>query len=119
MQRSRRGGTLLWSLGALLLALALTPLYVSLCHSLSTVTTRSAHRLVATQRGEAELERLRAGGGARTFPVPELPGGQGTVTLNPSAGGLQEAHLVLTWTESGRPGRAEWTTLIRAHGGRP
>ncbi|HEU4753522.1 MAG TPA: hypothetical protein VFU47_10485 [Armatimonadota bacterium] len=112
--------SLLWSVAALGLALALTPLYVSLCHSLTQVSARNAHRLVATQRGLAELERLRAGAGAGEFAVPELPSGRGAVALRNTPGGVREAVVILTWDESGHPARAEWTTLLpaRPEGGR-
>src|SRR5579862_7518814 len=75
----RRGGTLLWAVAALGVAVAMAPLYVGMCGSLTRLTARGAHRLLATQRGTAELERLRAGQGvsSRAFAATELPGGAG------------------------------------------
>ena len=115
--RARRGAMLLWSVAALGLAVVMAPLYVSLCGSLSRLTARNAHRLLATQRGSAELERLREGpgsdAGAREFAVLELPSGRGTMTLAPAAvPGLREARLVIYWDEGGVRARAEWTTLV-------
>jgi hypothetical protein len=105
---------MLWSVGALGIALVMTPLYVSLCSSLSRMTARGGHRLVAIQRGTAELERLGAGErGAGTFAVSELPDGRATVELAPaSSPALKRATLTITWSEHGSTGRAEWVTLI-------
>jgi hypothetical protein len=105
---------MLWSVAALGLALAITPLYVNLCHSLARATGRGAHRIVATGRGTAELERLRAGEvSERAFDLPELPGGKCEVTLSagPSAD-LKEAAVTVTWDEGGVRARSEWTTLV-------
>lgn len=114
--RGRRGGALLWSVAALALAVALSPMYVSLCHSLARQSARGAHRLVATQRGSAELERLRGGSvlGAE-FAVADLPSGRGKVTFSPGpSAGLRQADLSITWDEDGVTARAEWTTLVPA-----
>jgi hypothetical protein len=113
---SRRGGAMLWSVAGLAVALALAPLYVSLCRSLSRLTARNAHRLVATQRGSAELERLRAAGKsaqAGSFAAPELPSGRCVITLRPApADGLRQADVTVTWVENGVTARGAWTTLI-------
>jgi hypothetical protein len=61
---ARRGAMLLWPWRRWGLAVVMAPLYVSLCGSLSRLTARNAHRLLATQRGSAELERLRVGSAA-------------------------------------------------------
>lgn len=114
--RYRRGGSLLWAVAALAIAAAMTPLYVSACHSLSRLTTRGGHRLIATQRGTTELERLRAAGASaqdRQFAVNELPSGKGTVHVRPAATSpLREAVVRITWEERGTAAQAEWTTLI-------
>lgn len=112
----RRGGSLLWAVAALAVAAAMTPLYVSACHSLTRLTTRSGHRLIATQRGAAELDRLRAAGASvqnREFAVSELPSGRGTVVVKPgSTAGLQQVALQITWQEHGAIASANWTTLV-------
>jgi len=112
----RRGGTLLWAVAALAVAAVMTPLYVSACHSLTRLTTRGGHRLIATQRGSAELDRLRMAGASaqsREFPVSELPSGRGTVTMKPAAAtGLREAEIQITWLENGVNAQARWTTLV-------
>ena len=116
---------MLWSVAALALAAAMAPLFVQCCGSLSRLTARNAHRIVATARGSEELERLRTAGAAaaqdREFAVPELPGGRGHVGTAPGPRpGLRRVDLVLTWDERGVPGRAEWSTLVRAaEGTRP
>lgn len=102
-------------MAALGLALVMAPLFVSLCRSQAELSARGMHRLRATQRGTAELERLRAEGSrlsAHTFAVSELPSGRGEVSVRPAASGVRQVDLVLTWDERGRPARAEWTTLI-------
>jgi hypothetical protein len=108
--------SLICVVAALGLAAAMTPLYVSLCHSLTRVTARNAHRLVACQRGSAELERLRAARplSSTVLPVPQLPRGreQITVTSGPSES-LAKVTLTLNWDESGARSHAEWTTLMR------
>lgn len=113
---SRRGGSLLWAVAALAVAAVMTPLYVSACHSLTRLTTRGGHRLIATQRGAAELDRLRTAGASarsREFAVAELPSGRGVVTLKPGpAAGLREAEIRITWQEQGIAAQAEWTTLV-------
>jgi len=112
----RRGGTLLWAVAALALAAVMTPLYVSACHSLTRLTARGGHRLIATQRGTAELDRLRDAGAAaqsREFTVTELPSGKGSVTLKPGpTAGLRQAEIRITWQDSGATAQAEWTTLV-------
>jgi hypothetical protein len=106
---------MLWSVAGLALAIALAPLYVSLCQSLSRLTGRGARRLVAVQRGTAELERLRADSGravSREFAVPDLPGGRCSVSVSPANGRLRQVDLLITWDENGATARAEWTTLV-------
>jgi hypothetical protein len=114
--RWRRGGSLLWAVAALAIAAAMTPLYVSACHSLSRLTARGGHRLIATQRGTAELDRVREAGTSvrdRQFPVTELPSGRGTVRVRPGASErLREVAVEITWLEHGATARAEWTTLV-------
>lgn len=114
--RLRRGGSLLWAVAALAVAAAMTPLYVSACHSLTRLTTRGGHRLIATQRGTAELDRLRDAGASvqnREFAVSELPSGRGTVVVNPGpTAGLQQVALQITWQEHGVTASANWTTLV-------
>lgn len=116
--RRRRGGALMWSVGALGLALVMTPLFVSLCHSLSALTARGAHRIVATNRGTAELERLRLGNAeSRAYEVPELPAGRCEVTLAAaSTPKLRQARVVVSWEEAGRRVQSEWATLVAAGG---
>lgn len=120
IRKTRRGGTLMWSVGALAVALVMTPLFVSMCHSLSLLTGRGAHRIVATGRGTAELERLRSGDlTPRSYAVPELPGGRCEVTLVPgSTPRLREARVVVFWEEGGRTARSEWVTLVGTGGSR-
>lgn len=115
----RRGGALMWSVAALAVAAALAPVFVGLCGALARVSARGAHRLVATQRGTAELERLRlAPARARAFVVPELPAGRGSVDVRPGPPGgrpptLAEARVTIAWTADGVVSRAEWVTLVR------
>jgi hypothetical protein len=101
---------------ALGLAAAMTPLFVSLCSSLCRLTARGGYRLIATQRGSAELERLRRAGARATageFEVKELPAGRCVVTMTPGpAATLREAQIRLTWQENGSAANARWTTLI-------
>jgi hypothetical protein len=111
VSRSRRGATLMWSVAGLALALALTPLYVRLCHSLAALTARGGHRLRATHVGAAELERLRAAPAPRAFAVPELPEGRCEVALRPAGATLREARVTVTWREGRRTARCEWVTL--------
>lgn len=109
----------MWSVGALALALALTPLYVTACRSLAALTARGGHRLLAVNRGAAELERLRAGearGGS--FAVPELPGGRCEVTLTDAGPALQRAEVSVSWQEGARGARCTWTTLLPRGGPR-
>ena len=113
---ARRGVSLMWVIAALGLAAAMTPLYVSLCRSLSRVTARNAHRLVACQRGGAEMERLR--GAEHPLPellaVPQLPEGKERVSVTPGpTPSLVTVSVELTWSEDGTPARAAWTTLMR------
>ena len=109
----------MWSVAALGLTLLLTPLLVSMCHSLSALTRRGAHRILATNRGAAELEHLRGGAAApRAYAVPELPSGRCEVVLTAAAASrLREARVTVTWDEGGRIARAEWVTLVP--GGQP
>lgn len=113
-RRRCRGAAMLWSVVGLALALAMAPLYVGLCRSLIAMTARHGHRLVATQRGEAELERLRAGEvGAGSFAVPELPEGRGRRAVRRRPGSpVAEARVTIVWTERGVPVRSEWVTLV-------
>ena len=114
--RARRGGTLLWAVAALGVAAAMAPLFVSLCGSLCRLTARGGYRLIATQRGSAELERLRAEGGAarsEEITVKELPSGKAVIALRPGpAPSLREAEVRLVWRENGATAQARWTTLI-------
>jgi hypothetical protein len=109
----RRGMSLLWSVAALAVAAAMTPLFVSLCTSLARVTSRGGLRIRATQRGEAELERVRAGHlRIGTNAAPELPSGAVTVTRVPGPSPrLALVQVRVTWDEGGRTAAAEWTTL--------
>jgi hypothetical protein len=115
-KKTRRGGTLLWAVAALAVAAVMTPLYVSACHSLTRLTARGGQRLIATQRGAAELDRLRTAGAAaqsREFAVAELPSGKGSVTLKPGpAAGLRKAEIRISWQDHGTTAVAEWTTLV-------
>lgn len=105
----------MWSVAALALAAALTPMYVSLCGSLSRSTGHGARRLIATARGTEELERLRSGGGARAVSLPALPGGRCEASLDAGrTPGLRQTRVVITWREEGRVCRAEWVTLVRS-----
>lgn len=105
----------MWSVAALALAAALTPMYVSLCGLLSRSTGHGARRLIATARGVAELDRLRAGGSARIVDLSELPGGRCEASLDAGrTPGLRGARVVVTWHEEGRVRRAEWVTLLRS-----
>ena len=115
---SRRGAALMWSVAALSLALLMTPLFVRLCHSLSALTGRGAHRILATNRGTTELERLRSGTAEnRVYDVPELPSGRCEVTTGPTAGSrLRQIRVTVSWVESGRPARSEWITLLAGGG---
>lgn len=112
----RRGGTLLWAVAALGVAAAMTPLFVSMCSSLCRLTARGGYRLIATQRGSAELERLRAAGASAAsgeFAVKELPAGRVVVDLRPGpAPGVRQADVVVSWNENGATGQARWTTLV-------
>lgn len=115
---THRGAALMWAIGALGLALVLTPLYVTACRSLAELTGRSGHRLLAVNRGTAELERLRSGERrAGSYEVPELPGGLCEVKLSPS-GSLTRGEVTVSWTESGRDARCAWTTLLPPGGPR-
>ncbi|MGV3724685.1 MAG: hypothetical protein ACO1SX_27625 [Actinomycetota bacterium] len=115
-RRARRGGTLLWAVAALGVAAAMAPLFVSLCGSLCRLTARGGYRLIATQRGSAELERLRAAGRAaksEELTVKELPSGKAVIALRPGpAPSLREAEVRLVWQENGATAQARWTTLI-------
>lgn len=115
-KRARRGGTLLWAVAALGVAAAMAPLFASLCGSLCRLTARGGYRLIATQRGSAELERLRAAGGAakaEELTVKELPSGKAVIALQPGpAPNLREAEVRLVWQENGATAQARWTTLI-------
>jgi hypothetical protein len=107
---------MLWSVVGLALAIAMAPLYVSLCISLSRLTARGAHRLVATRLGAAELDRLHAEGvraTSREFAVAGLPSGRGALRVRalPSSR-LRQADLEITWEENGHPSRAAWSTVV-------
>lgn len=100
----------MWAVAALALAMVMAPLYVTACRSLARLTARNAHRLIATQRGTLELERLRAGGAVGAFTVSELPDGRGTAEARDMGNGLREIHLDITWSEDGIAARSEWLT---------
>lgn len=100
----------MWAVAALALAMVMAPLYVTTCRSLARLSARNAHRLVATQRGTAELERLRSGAAVGGFAIPELPDGQGTAESRDLGGGLREIRLSITWNEDGITARSEWLT---------
>jgi hypothetical protein len=121
VSRRRRGAALLWSLAGLSLLAGLAPFYVTLCQSLVRLTARGGYRLIAVNRGTAELERLYAGPTtAAEFLVPELPEGRGNLHLSPDAPGLLRADLHITWVEPGGiTGRAQWTTLLASPGASP
>ncbi len=114
LTRTRRGGALLWTVAALALAVALTPVFVGLCRALSQATARGGYRLIATRAGTREMDRLRYGTvTARNFGLPELPAGRCEIKVAPAEGGLKRVDMTITWSERGATGRAEWTTLVR------
>lgn len=111
----RRGGALLWAVVGLAIAVAMTPLYVSLSAALTQASARGGHRLLATQRGTRELEAIQAArrAASRDFVVPELPGGRGTVRVVPAAAsGVRRVDVTIEWREGDRLARAEWTSLV-------
>ncbi len=110
----RRGVTLSWTVASILIAVAMLPVLITLCRGLSFASVRSAHRLLATRRADAELERLRRAGPAPgTFLARELPNGRGEVQVSKRAAGLVEVTLLLTWDEAGPQGRTSMSTLMR------
>ena len=116
----RRGSAFLWSLAALVIAAALSPLVVSCCNALAATTGAGARRLTAVQLGQAALDDLRWGSTSVTRSVPELPQGRLTVTLTPLRGrSVKQAEVLLTWKEGERTARADWTTLLAPHSGEP
>jgi hypothetical protein len=107
----------MWSIGALALAMVMTPLYVAACRSLAAITSRGGHRLIAVNDGSAELERLRSGESREgSYAVPDLPGGRCEVRLTPVSGGLRRVEVAITWDEADRKGECRWTTLVAGGG---
>jgi hypothetical protein len=77
---------------------------------------RNHDRLIASQCGQQELERLRAGAtamGRHESPCEGLEGGRAVVTVTPDAKpGLRQARVEVLWRDRDGDRRMSWSTLV-------
>jgi hypothetical protein len=117
MRRSLRGAVLLWMVVGLL-ALAVTAgAATATFYQLARLGRRNHDRLIASQLGQQEMERIRGGlpsGMGRHESVCEgLQGGRTVVTVTPDREpGLRLARVEVRWRDPDGERRMTWSTLV-------